>query len=55
MKKNYRVVITNGISTDSFTLLGNNKAAVKELCDIVHLGTGWNVKSVGLALKKDRV
>ena len=52
MKKNYRVVITNGTITDSFTLLGNNKAAVKELCDIVHLGTGWNVKNVSLAMKR---
>ena len=54
MKKNYRVFITNGTSTDSFTLLGNNKESVKELCDICHIGTGWRVSNVRLALKKNK-
>lgn len=55
MKKNYRVFITNGISTDSFTLLGKNKESVKRLCDICHIGTGWRVSNVRLALKKDKI
>lgn len=55
MKKNYRVFITNGLKMDSFTMLGNSKSDVKELCNIVHTGTGWNVSDVRLVLKKDRL
>ena len=52
MKKNYRVFITDGNKKDSFTILGNNKSEVRKLCDIVHIGSGWVVESVSLAMKR---
>ncbi len=55
MRKNYRVTIENGGLHDSFTLLGQSKQAVRRLCEIVHIGTGWKVKSVELAKKKEPV
>lgn len=55
MKKNYLVTITDGKQSDTFNLSGKSKEAVKELCTICHLGTGWRVKEVGLAMKKKKV
>ena len=52
MKKNYQVTITDGNLSYTFTLLGKSKEAVKELCTICHLGTGWRVKNVELAMKR---
>lgn len=54
MKKNYRVTITDGKNTDSFTLLGKSKKVVKDLCDICHIGTGWSVSNIELATKKSK-
>ena len=53
MKKNYRVFITNGTKMASFTMLGNSKSEVKQVCDIAHLGSGWSVEHVSLAMKND--
>ena len=52
MKKNYRVTITDGKNSDSLTLLGASKKAVKNLFEICLLGSGWKVKDVELATKK---
>lgn len=52
MKKNFRVCITDGKRKDSFTVLGDNKHKVRELCDIVHIGSGWAVENVTLAMKR---
>lgn len=49
--KKFKVEITNGKSTDSFILPGKSHSEVKELCDIVHLGTGWKVNKVTVARK----
>ena len=54
MKRNYKVTIENGEKEDSFSLLGRSKDAVKSLCSIVHLGTGWSVKNVELATKSNK-
>ncbi len=40
------VTISNGKNDDRFPLNSESIDAVKELCDIVHVGTGWSVKSV---------
>ena len=54
MKRNYRVTIERGEKEDSFYLLGRSKEAVRSLCNIVHLGTGWRVKNVELATKSGK-
>lgn len=46
MKREYRIIVSNGKDTDSFTLKSESKEAARTTAHIAHIGTGWDVVQV---------
>ena len=46
MRREYRIIVSNGKDTDSFTLKAENEEAARATAHIVHIGTGWDVVRV---------
>lgn len=46
MKGEYRIIVSNGKDTNSFTLQAENKEAARRIAHIAHIGTGWDVVRV---------